>query len=201
LDSRSPCYERILDLAPFRNAAAKNRPAHGTGLGVVKNFAFAQLPTLPEFPKTNLKKHSVDPDEIRSGGPPRDGIPSLDKLRFAAVANAPAYLNPRYPVVSHDNDPRAYPISILIWHETVNDEVGGLPVTVTFCPLCNATVVFDHRVADRILDFGTTGRLRKSDMFIYDRQMETWWQQFTCMDIVGDLTDVESKQIPASTVA
>lgn len=175
----------------------------GVGWWLMKNFAFAQLPTSHEFPKTNFDKFSVEPDEIRSGGPPRDGIPSLDAPKFAAVASAPDYLNPREPVVSvsHAHDHRAYPLSILIWHEIVNDEVGGLPVTVTFCPLCNATLVFDRRVDGRILDFGTTGRLRKSDMVMYDRQTETWWQQFTGVGIVGDLTGVELRRVPASIVA
>ncbi len=73
---------------------------------------------------------------------------------------------------------RAYPLQILIWHEIVNDELGGLPVAVTFCPLCNTAIAFDRRVEGRTLDFGTTGKLRHSDLVMYDRQTESWWQQF-----------------------
>jgi len=79
----------------------------------------------------------------------------------------------------------------------VNDEVGGLPVAVTYCPLCNSSVVFDRRVDGRVLDFGTTGKLRKSDMVMYDRQSESWWQQFTGTGIVGGMTGRELKVLPA----
>ena len=75
-----------------------------------------------------------------------------------------------------------------IWHEIVNDAVGGLPVVVTYCPLCNASLVFDRSVGGRVLDFGTTGKLRSSDLVMYDRQTESWWQQFTGDAIVGTMT-------------
>ena len=79
------------------------------------------------------------------------------------------------PVVSVivGDDARAYPLRVLMWHEIVNDTVGGVPVSVTFCPLCNAAVVFDRRLDDLVLDFGTTGRLRNSDLVMYDRQTES----------------------------
>jgi hypothetical protein len=94
-------------------------------------------------------------------------------------------------------DARAYPLRILIWHEIVNDVVGGMPVTVTYCPLCNSAVVFDRRVPPHVLDFGTTGKLRNSDLVMYDRQTESWWQQFTGEAIVGALTGTELKLVPA----
>ena len=81
---------------------------------------------------------------------------------------------------------RAYPLQILIWHEIVNDIVGGDPITVTYCPLCNTTLAFDRRFDGRVLDFGTTGRLRHSDLIMYDRQTGTWWQQATGQGIVGE---------------
>jgi len=84
-----------------------------------------------------------------------------------------------------------------MWHEIANDEIGGVPVSVTFCPLCNAVVVFDRRVGDRVLDFGTTGRLRNSDLIMYDRQTETWWQQFLGEGIVGELTGIRLDILPA----
>ncbi|MEX2584069.1 MAG: DUF3179 domain-containing protein [Gemmatimonadota bacterium] len=82
-------------------------------------------------------------------------------------------------IVEHRGVVKAYPLSILVWHEIVNDEVAGLPVAVTFCPLCNTALVFDRRLGSRLLDFGTTGRLRHSDLVMYDRQTESWWQQVT----------------------
>ena len=92
---------------------------------------------------------------------------------------------------------RAYPLSILIWHEIVNDEIGGRPVTVTYCPLCNSAIVFDRRTGDKVLDFGTTGKLRNSDLVMYDRQTESWWQQFLGEAIVGEMTGARLKSIPA----
>ena len=81
--------------------------------------------------------------------------------------------------------PGAWPLRYLIWHEIANDEIGGVPVAATYCPLCNAAIVFDRRHDGDVLDFGTTGNLRHSDLVMYDRQTETWWQQYTGEAIIG----------------
>jgi len=96
---------------------------------------------------------------------------------------------------------RAYPLQILIWHEIVNDELGGVPVAVTFCPLCNTAIAFDRRVEGRTLDFGTTGKLRHSDLVMYDRQSESWWQQFGGEALVGRYTGTRLERLPARIVA
>ena len=96
-----------------------------------------------------------------------------------------------------EGTPRAYPIRILIWHEIVNDQIGDVPFTVTYCPLCNTGIVFDRRVADDVLDFGTTGKLRNSDLVMYDRQTESWWQQFTGEAIVGAMTGQALTSLPS----
>ena len=72
-----------------------------------------------------------------------------------------------------------------------------MPVTVTYCPLCNSAVVFDRRLSGRILDFGTAGKLRNSDLVMYDRQTQSWWQQFTGEAIVGELTGSSLRFVPA----
>ncbi|MFQ5755471.1 MAG: DUF3179 domain-containing protein [Acidiferrobacterales bacterium] len=163
----------------------------------------AQGYTDPQWPKTDFSKTLVDLDEIISGGPPKDGIPAIDKPEFVSTREASDWVNPQEPVivVSVAADARAYPLQILIWHEIVNDTVGGRLVSVTFCPLCNSSLVFDRRVNDRVLDFGTTGRLRKSDLVMYDRQTESWWQQLTGRAIVGELAGTRLTQVPASIVA
>ncbi len=140
-----------------------------------------------EWPRTNFGKRAVALEEIRSGGPTKDGIPAIDRPRFTSQEAAAHWLDAGEPVIvfQHNGDERAYPLQILIFHEIVNDTVGGLPVAVTFCPLCNASIVFDRRVAGAVFDFGTTGKLRKSDLVMYDRQTESWWQQFTGTGIVG----------------
>ncbi len=153
--------------------------------------------------KTDFSKHSVPLSEIRSGGPPRDGIPPIDSPKYEAASSDPPSLRDDEPVISLEinGDARAYPLAILIWHEIVNDEVGGVPVTVTYCPLCNTAIVFDRRVGDRLLDFGTSGKLRNSDLVMWDRQTESWWQQITGEAIVGSMTGAKLKFIPAPLVS
>lgn len=138
--------------------------------------------------RTDFTQIAVDPSEIVSGGPPKDGIPAIDQPRFIGVRAAGRFLGENEPVavVRRNGVVKAYPIQILIWHEIVNDVVGGDPITVTYCPLCNTTLAFDRRFEGDVLDFGTTGRLRHSDLIMYDRQTETWWQQATGEGIVGE---------------
>ena len=151
-----------------------------------------------EWSKTDFSRHSVDYSEIMSGGPPKDGIPSIDNPKFVHISEAKG-LGEREPVIGLviNGDARAYPLRILMWHEIVNDTVGGVPVTVTFCPLCNTAIVFDRRLEGRVLDFGTTGKLRNSDLVMYDRQTESWWQQFLGEAIVGELTGKRLTMLPS----
>jgi hypothetical protein len=165
----------------------------------VSGLVAAQILQFPqgEFPLTDYQKSSVAIDEILTGGPPRDGIPAIDSPEFVDTDSAKAWLQDQEPVIALvvDNEARAYPLQILMYHEIVNDVIAGVPVVVTFCPLCNASIVFEREVvkgASRtILDFGTTGRLRKSDLVMYDRQTESWWQQFTGRGIIGAYVDTE----------
>ncbi len=113
-------------------------------------------------------------------------------------------MDDREPVqaVKINGEARAYPLQILIWHEIVNDEVGGKPVSITYCPLCNSAIVFDGTLPDgTVLDFGTTGNLRFSDLVMYDRQTESWWQQFTGEAIVGELTGTKLEFIASPIVS
>ena len=153
--------------------------------------------------RTDFSRHTVPLDEIMSGGPPRDGIPPIDEPAFVAPAEADAWLGDREPViaVSHGEAAKAYPLQILIWHEIVNDTVGDEPLTVTFCPLCNSAVAFKRRFGARVLDFGTTGRLRHSDLVMWDRQTESWWQQLTGEAIIGELAGKRLEAVPASIVS
>jgi thiol-disulfide isomerase/thioredoxin len=141
--------------------------------------------------------------EILSGGPPKDGIPAIDEPQVVSVDEADAWLQPQEPVilVQVGDEARAYPIQILMWHEIVNDTVGGKPVTVTFCPLCNTGVAFERTFQGQVLDFGTTGRLRYSNLIMYDRQTETWWQQATGEAIAGEFTGRQLTFVPASLIS
>ncbi|MEM7442270.1 MAG: DUF3179 domain-containing protein [Pseudomonadota bacterium] len=151
-----------------------------------------------EFPLTDWQTRSIEFDEILSGGPPRDGIPSIDAPTFRPVDQIED-LGPDEPVLSVEinGDARAYPLRVMTWHEIVNDTVGGEPVAVTYCPLCNSGIVFERTVDGMVLDFGTTGRLRNSDLVMYDRQTETWWQQFLGEGIIGAQTGVRLTMVPA----
>ena len=137
--------------------------------------------------QTDFSRHTVFYHEFRSGGVPRDGIPPLDDPQFESIADADTWLEDVQPVVSLEINgaARAYPLAILTWHEIANDTLGGVPVSVTFCPLCNSAVAFDRRVGDVTLDFGVSGNLRHSDLVMWDRQTESWWQQLTGEGIVG----------------
>ncbi|MEP4432157.1 MAG: DUF3179 domain-containing protein [Hyphomicrobiales bacterium] len=147
---------------------------------------------------TDFNKSSISFSEILSGGPPKDGIPSIDDPKFMAAKDI-TNLGPLEPVIrlAINGDIRAYPLQVMTWHEIVNDQVGGTPVAVTYCPLCNSALVFDRNVDGKLLDFGTTGKLRNSDLVMYDRQTETWWQQFTGTAIVGEFLDTELRMIPS----
>jgi len=151
-----------------------------------------------EFPKTDFSQTSIDYSEILSGGPPRDGIPAINDPKFVNISEIND-LSDTDPVIGIivNGVAKAYPLRILIWHEIVNDTIGDVPVAVTYCPLCNSSIVFDRRIAGRVLTFGTTGRLRKSDLVMYDRETETWWQQFLGEGIVGELTGTRLKALPA----
>jgi hypothetical protein len=151
-----------------------------------------------EWPRTDFTRHSVDLTEILSGGPPKDGIPAVDEPTFRPAREETA-IGDREPVLTVElgGEVRAYPIRYLMWHEIANDTIGGVPVAVTFCPLCNTAMVFDRRVQGRTLDFGVSGKLRASDMVMYDRQTESWWQQALGEGIVGELTGAQLTQLPA----
>ena len=150
-----------------------------------------------EWPRTDFSRHSVAYDEIVSGGPPKDGIPAIDNPSFAPVSEVRG-VAPHAPVISVavGGEAKAYPLRIMIWHEIVNDTVGGVPIAVTWCPLCNSSVVFDRRLGGRTLSFGTTGKLRNSDLVMYDRETESWWQQFGGECIVGALLGAKLKLVP-----
>ena len=152
---------------------------------------------------TDFSRRTVEWDEIMSGGPPKDGIPAVDNPTAESIEDAAQWLTDRDPVIlfQHDGEARAYPLAILIWHEIVNDEVGGLPVTVTFCPLCNASIVFSRNFDGQVLDFGATGLLRNSDLVMYDRQSETWWQQFVGQGIVGEKAGEQLTFLPSQVVS
>ena len=152
--------------------------------------------------RTNFDISSVPFDEIFSGGPGKDGIPAVDDPKFESIEEAREWISGKGPVIALEinGDARAYPLAVLTWHEIANDVVGGVPVTVTFCPLCHTALVYDRSIDGTVHDFGVSGNLRFSDMVMYDRQTETWWQQATGQGIVGELTGTKLDFIPSQLI-
>jgi hypothetical protein len=166
--------------------------------------AAAQLSVSAAGWETDFSNHTVGLDEFASGGPGKDGIPALDEPRFESTGEADRLLDDREPVAVVDvgrGPARAYPLRIMVWHEIVNDRIDGRPIAVTYCPLCNSTVAFDRRVDGQTLSFGTTGNLRRSDLVMYDRQTESWWQQITAEAVVGELAGAQLRVLPSQILS
>jgi len=156
------------------------------------------------LPDVDLSKKTVPLTEIESGGVGADaGIPSLHNPEYESIERASDWITPREPVVTLEvnGEARIYPIQILIWHEVVNDELGGEPVLVTFCPLCYTAIAFDRRVDGEVRDFGVSGLLRESDLVLYDYQTTTLWQQLTGDAIVGTDAGKRLRFLAAQLVA
>jgi hypothetical protein len=151
---------------------------------------------------TDFTISSVPFDEIFSGGPGKDGIPAIDSPDFESIDEARSWVTANGPVIALeiDGDARAYPLAVLTWHEIVNDTVGDVPVIVTFCPLCHTALAFERTLDGTVHDFGVSGNLRFSDMVMYDRQTETWWQQATGQGIIGDLTGAKLEFVPSQLI-
>ncbi len=165
---------------------------------LLSSSLFAHSQWVTDWPDTDFSQTNIDITEIISGGPPKDGIPAIDNPIFSTI-NTVTNIENNEPVMSItlQGVTKAYPIRIMMYHEIVNDVIGDVPIAVTYCPLCNSGIVFNRKVGDVLLDFGTTGKLRHSDMVMYDRQTESWWQQFTGKGIVGTYTDTKLTMLPS----
>ena len=133
--------------------------------------------------------HALVPaEQILSGGPGRDGIPSIDKPRFVSVysAGVPGP-DDRVLGITRNGISKAYPVAILNWHEIVNDQFRGEPIVVTYCPLCGTGIAYRSKVSGRTLDFGVSGLLYNSDMLLYDRQTESLWSQIRRQAVSGPM--------------
>jgi hypothetical protein len=162
--------------------------------------AFPSGPSALEDPRADaFPDPLVDPAEIISGGPPPDGIPPIDHPAFLPVADNLEILPANEPVVALeiDGDARAYPIRAMVWHEIVNDTVGGIPVSVTYCPLCNSAATYERVIDGNVTTFGTSGRLYASALVMYDRATESLWTHFNGEAIVGLLTGTRLTEYPS----
>lgn len=144
-------------------------------------------------------KRSIPSEEIISGGPPKDGIPSIDNPKFISLEEASAWLKDNEPgiVFSKGNTHRFYPYQILVWHEIVNDTVQGERVLITYCPLCLSGFVFDPLVKGERVEFGTSGKLWKSNLVMYDRKTDSLWPQILGQAVAGEMTGTTLPLLPS----
>lgn len=146
-----------------------------------------------------LNKSIVPLDQIVSGGPPPDGIPSIDNPQFVAVEDAESFMSDSDLIlgININGDIRGYPLLILVWHEIVNDVVGETPIAVTYCPLCFTNQIFNRTLTDgQTLEFGTSGKLYNSNLVMYDRKTNSLWSQAMAQSIAGELSGVKLERIP-----
>jgi hypothetical protein len=156
--------------------------------------------------KTDKSNRIVELEEFTALLVP-DGIPPIDEPTFWDKERAMQAFFVHEPVIAVEinNEAKAYPLSILMFHEIVNDELGSVPISATYCPLCNAAIIFDRRLEhdgkEYLLDFGVSGMLRKSDLVMWDRQTESWWQQFTGEALVGELAGASLDMISSMLIS
>jgi hypothetical protein len=163
---------------------------------VLLALAGAATASARELNGFDLRGALVPVERIERGGPPRDGIPAIDRPSFVAAAQARLQPQDRVLGLSHAGQTRAYPVRILNWHEVVNDRLGSDPVAITYCPLCGTGIAFLARSAGRELDFGVSGLLYNSDVLLYDRATESLWSQIRQQAIAGPLKGGRLESLP-----
>jgi len=165
--------------------------------GESQNFKPIEL----EMMETNGVKHLIPLDKIKGGGPPKDGIPSIDNPVFANVADA-NFMSDSDTVIGLEinGEIKAYPLFIMVWHEIVNDKVGDVPVSVTYCPLCYTNQVFKRIIDGQEVEFGTSGKLYNSNLLMYDRLTESYWSQALGMAVKGELSGYQLDLVPFDVI-
>lgn len=155
-----------------------------------------------EFTEDQKMRAKIPFSELRSGGPPKDGIPSIDNPKFMSASDADKFLKGDDPVLGLDYEgvARAYPHRIMNWHEIVNDTVAGDPILITYCPLCFTGIAFERKLDGKETTFGVSGKLYKSNLVMYDRTTETLWNQLGGEAIIGEHLGQKLRQIPLETI-
>jgi len=147
-------------------------------------------------------KFIVDPKKIISGGPPKDGIPSIDNPKFVSVQEANEWIQDNELVLAiiYKGVKRVYPLQIMVWHEIVNDNIADDPILITYCPLCGSGIAYERKINGEEVEFGTSGKLYNSNLVMYDRKTESYWSQIDGLAIVGELTGMKLKAVSIDTV-
>lgn len=152
--------------------------------------------------KTNTAITSIDLTEVLAGGPPKDGIPAVNNPKFQSIQEANQWLDDESlgVIYTYKNTTRFYPYPIIIWHEIVNDTIQDQNISVTFCPLCGSSVIFNRDLDNQTLLFGVSGKLWQSNLLMYDNKTESLWSQIIGEAVIGDYTGKKLEILPTSTI-
>jgi hypothetical protein len=182
----------------------KRNPAAGKRLVILSAASIGLMAVLLSSIATSdngfdLSNSTIPVNQIMQGGPPKDGIPAISNPKFVNVDQANhVNSNDRIVGIHVEGVAKAYPISILNWHEIVNDEINGRHFAITYCPLCGTAVAFDARIGDKVTEFGVSGLLYNSDVLLYDRNTESLWSQISSHAIAGEMVGTKLKRLPIS---
>ncbi len=172
----------------------------------------AQIEKIPELTEMEKEtginmtemgvKYLVHPDKIKSGGPPMDGIPSIDSPEYVSVSDADEWIEDNELVLAiiYKGKKRVYPLQVLVWHEIANDFIEGDPILITYCPLCGSGIAYERKINGEEVEFGTSGKLYNSNLVMYDRKTNSYWTQIDGIAIIGELTGMELTPISIDTV-
>ncbi len=158
--------------------------------------AFAAAADPSAFNGFDVTDATIPAQAIVRGGPPRDGIPAIDRPKFVRTGQAKLAAEDRVLGVELNGQARAYPVRILNWHEVVNDRSGNRQIVVTYCPLCGTGMAFDPPSATNGAGFGVSGLLYNSDVLLYDRATQSLWSQLLQAAISGPLKGTRLESIP-----
>ncbi len=156
--------------------------------------------------KTDTTKHAIDLSELILVAP-KGLFPIIDYPKFVGREEGMEGFFEHEPVISVEINgfAKAYPLNMFTFHEMSNDTLAGVPILPSYCPLCNSGLVFDRRLTfenkEYTLEFEVSGLLRNSNMVMFDRQTETWWQQLMGDAIVGELAGAELNIIPSLIIS
>jgi hypothetical protein len=158
--------------------------------------AFAGTADRAEFNGFDVSNATIPARAIQRGGPPKDGIPAIDRPKFIRGEQAKLAADDRVLGVVRNGQARAYPVRILNWHEVVNDRFGDSQVVVTYCPLCGTGMAFDPPSSTRGSGFGVSGLLYNSDVLLYDRATQSLWSQILQAAVSGPLKGTRLESVP-----
>jgi hypothetical protein len=191
----------VCALTSCQSGGEKN--AKGTAAdSSLADSAFAKEYDFREL-RTDFSKHNVPLDSIRDGGVAKNTIPAIDYPEFFSLEQARGFLTePDYGILLQGKtEVKFYPLNILNWHEIVNDEIDGVPVAVTFCPLCGSGMVYERVVDGDTLQFGVSGKLYESNLLMFDDSNESLWSQSMGEAVAGNFTGKKLKLINSNMVS